>query len=222
MIILKEIKLNNFFSKIKENLTSFELCQPANFLPIEKTYNLHKFNSNYIFKVKNNSPLTYLICRVSNKDKVILNTIVNEFDGAVEAIKYKDVNDNKATIFTVLGILFVMAINLDLSLAIAMYITTFKNFAQNDKVNLLNFISILAAAIGLLNLSILGIRFKFINFEPIIPNPPNIGYFTHNYYILGLLAIVVLIITKLIINKVYSINHTPTNHDYKKINELKI
>jgi hypothetical protein len=222
IIILKETKLNNFFFKIKKNLKTFELCQPNLFLPIEKTYNLHKFNTNFIFKVKNNSPLTYFICRINNKEKVTLNSVINEFDGSIETINYRDEVSTKKSIiqYIVLGLLFL--INMDLLLAIAFYILNFKKFQTVDKVGTLNVYSILAACAGLLNFSILGVKNSFLNLNPLLSFPPNIGYFFKDYLTIGIGFVVVCSISYIFVHLFFGLTKEVDETTFKSLNDLKI
>ncbi len=222
IIILKETKLNNFFFKIKKNLKTFELCQPNLFLPIEKTYNLHKFNTNFIFKVKNNSPLTYFICRINNREKITLNSVINEFDGSIDTINYIDEVSTKKTViqYIVLAILF--AINMDLLLAVAFYIINFRKFQLVDKVGTLNVFSILAACAGLLNFSVLGIKNNFINLNPLLAFPPNVGYFFKDYLPLGIAFVTVCIISYIFVNLFFGLTKNADDKSFVSLEELKI
>jgi hypothetical protein len=222
IIILKESKLNNFFFKIRKNLKTFELCQPSLFLPIEKTYNLHKFNTNFIFKVKNSSPLTYFICRINNKEKVTLNSVINEFDGSIETISYRDEVSTKKTVIQYIVLALLFAINMDLLLAIAFYIINFKKFQLVERVSELNIFAILAACAGLLNFSILGLKLQFINLPSILNFPPNIGYFFKDYISLGIAFLIVCIISYIFINLFFGLTKETDNTSFKSLNDLKI
>jgi hypothetical protein len=222
IIILKESKLNNFFFKIRKNLKTFELCQPSLFIPIEKTYNLHKFNTNFIFKVKNSSPLTYFICRINNKEKVTLNSVINEFDGSIETINYRDEVSTKKTVIQYIVLALLFLINMDLLLAIAFYIINFKKFQLVDRVGELNIFAILAACAGLLNFSILGIKNNIINLPSILNFPPNIGYFFKDYISLGVAFLIVCIISYIFINLFFGLAKETDNTSFKSLNDLKI
>ena len=222
IIILKETKLNNFFFKIKKNLKTFELCQPNLFLPIEQTYNLHKFNTNFIFKVKNNSPLTYFICRINNKEKVTLNTVINEFDGSIETLKYRDEITTKKSIvqYIVLALLFL--INMDLLLAITFYVLNFRKFQLQDKIRTLNIFCILAASIGLLNFSILGVKNTIINMTPLLKFPPNFGFVLNEYNHLAVAFVAVCIISYVFVEVFFGKPEDVDKSSFKSLNDLKI
>jgi hypothetical protein len=217
IIIMKEKKLSSFLNKLKDKISTLEFCPPSEFIDIEKTYNLPKVNNNFIFKIKNTSPLTYFVCRVKNKDKVTLNTIINEYDGALENLNI----DKKSSISIFkenLILLFVFLMNLDVILAFVYYIFNFKAFFNTEKVNKLNIFCILASIIGLSNFSILGYKIPNLNINPILYFTPNIGNFS-NISIIFIGTILIILFSKHLTNVALLKNEE--NNKFKNINEFK-
>jgi hypothetical protein len=222
ILIIRENKLNNFLSKIQSNLKSLELCPPNNFVPIEETYNLHKYNSNFIFKISNNSSLAYFICRVSNREQVVLNSIAKEFDASSESIVGLSSPDAGSNFIKNTVLAFLFFFNLDLLLATAFYILNFKRFVDLEYLTKLNIFCFAAALIGLLNYSILGINFDFVNQIPFLPFAPNIGHFDKRLEVKALYALFVIIFSKLLVNFIFNKPKSINNSGYKNLTELKL
>jgi hypothetical protein len=214
--------MTNFFESVKKNLKSFELCNPSLFVPLEATYNVHKFNTNYIFKAKSNSVLTYLFCRVSKRDRITLNSICKEIGGTLEDIEYLDVENSKNKIldFVVYGLL--LLINLDLILSLLFYIANFRVFQRAQRIYELNIFSIIGACIGLLNFTILGFKIPFIELSPIIPITPNIGFFNSTLNVMLSLLFVVFIVSTTVVRFYFNTNSREQSADFKSLLELKI
>lgn len=222
IVIIRENKLNSFLSKIQSNLKSLELCPPHSFLPIEETYNLHKYNSNFVFKVNNSSSLAYFICRVSNREQVVLNSIAREFDANSETIGGLSSPELGSNLFRNLVLSLLFFINLDLLLAIVFYVLNFKRFSDLEMLTKLNIFCFAAALIGLLNYSILGINLDFVNQPPFLPFAPNIGYLSNKLEIKALYALAVVVFSKLMINLFFQKPKAVSTSGYKNLAEIKL
>ncbi len=223
LIVLRESKLTNFFESVKKNLKSFELCNPSLFVPIEDTYNVHKFNTNYIFKAKNNSVLTYLFCRVNKRDKITLSSICKEIGGNLEDIKHLDIEDSKNKVLDYAIYALLLVINMDILLAIMFYISNFKVFQRTERVRELNIFTFLASCLGLLNFSILGFKIPYIELTPIFPYPLNIGLFNNSIQVLISLIFVIFIVSTLIVRFYFNTNKIiEQSVDYRTLSDLKI
>jgi hypothetical protein len=222
IVIVRENKLNSFLSKIQSNLKSLELCPPHSFLPIEETYNLHKYNSNFVFKVNNSSSLAYFICRVSNREQVVLNSIAKEFDANSETIGGLSSSELGSNLFKNIVLAFLFFINLDLLLAVAFYILNYKRFNELEILTKLNIFCFAAALIGLLNYSILGINFDFINQSSFLSFPPNVGYLTNKLEIKALYALLIISFSKLVLNFFFKKPLEVSTSGYKNLTDLKL
>lgn len=219
---MRENKLNNFFNSVKKNLPSFELVNPALFLPIEDTYNVHRFNTNFIFKVKSHSVLTYFFCRVTNRDQIILNSISKENESSLETIKYLSPDESKSKLSQIIILTIITLLNLDLILMMITYIANYRVMERIGKLRKLNIITVIGSVIGLLNFSVLGFRIPNLYIPSPLPFAPNIGYFNNNLYIMISLFLGFFMITSMIIRFYFNSNKIEEKIDFKTLEELKI
>jgi hypothetical protein len=166
--------------------------------------------------------LTYLFCRVNKRDRITLNSICKEIEGTLEDIEYLDVENSKNIILDIAVYILLLIINLDLFLALIFYISNFKVFQRADRVNELNIFSILGACIGLLNFSVLGYKIPFIDLNPLIPIPPNIGFFHNTINVMLSLLFVVFVVSTTIVRFYFNSNSKEQSTDFKSLTELKI
>lgn len=222
IVITRENKLNLLFQKLKNNVKSLNLYSPKNFVDIEKTFNIHKFNCNNIFKIKNNSDLVYFVCSVNNKDQIILHSLVKEFDSSLEEIESKSKSKSINIYLKYLLGLFLFFINLDFILVLLFYIINYKKFENSNQEKILNLVSFLAGVIGILSLTLIGLKLPFANLNPIINFPINIFFYFDNIIIKLGLAILIIIISKTITDRLIFTNSSQNNQEYQNINQLKI
>jgi hypothetical protein len=224
IIILRENKINAYFNKLQKNIKTMEICSPAKFVNLSETFSLHKFNSSYLFKVRNNSSLAYFICKISNKEQAVLNTISKEFDVHFENIKHTDRDEVSNMLLFNIGLCVLFLLNLDVLLAMLFYILNFKRFTNINQLYKLNIFTVLASIIGLLNLSVLGISWDWgpSGPSPLLSFPPNIGYWANGMEYKLVYGLIMVIVSHIISTLLFSIHSKRNDSECKNILNLKV
>jgi hypothetical protein len=191
ILTIKDQFLGDFLTKLKKTLPNLSICDPDYFLPTSSVYNTHYGNSNYIFKVKNNSNLNYVIFEVSTKDQITLTTIANSNNAYIENIFESDLDkETNHDRVKLCGLLILMF--LDLGLAMVSYIINFRNFEYYKKTTTLNICTIVSGLYSLVSMSVLTFDIStLLNLKPIFRIP---FYNTNLYFMFGLLVLYTIIV----------------------------
>ncbi|MGL4759219.1 MAG: hypothetical protein ACRCXZ_07820 [Patescibacteria group bacterium] len=221
LIIVRENKLNNFFLSVQKNLPSFEICNPALFLKVDEVFNAHKYNTNFIFKAKSNSVLTYFFCRVNTRDQIILNTICKENECTNEIIKHQNKENGDLNLLFFLGLIVTTILSMDLIVSIINLVLNYSRFKKKEKLIYLNAFTAVGSIFGLLNFSILGFKIPFFDSKPILNFPPNVAYFFNEKLTLIFVFFTILVFNYFIFSLIFRTFNKETKTDYKTLEQIK-
>jgi hypothetical protein len=207
LIAITDENISSFVKKMKQNLKTASICEPGFFLPDKNLFNTHLFGCNYFFKLSNSSKLNYLVIEVSQKDQIILSSLVNQFKAGSELLHKTENNLKLGQIELGLITWILMLLHLDLVLGLIFYIVNFKKYEAVGRVKLLNITTLIACFVSLLNLNFFGFYLgEFLKTKEIVHIVPNftaIPLFEQFVYRV-IFTIVLTMASALLINKVAS------------------